>query len=326
VRFKIVVEFLDGSSSVFPENRADPEYEFFAGEVEPLFCTDFSTNPFTEGWTHNLTAGTTAGRPDDWDWGIPMSPVASNDPTAAFSGVEVLGNDLGGPDEDGMYQPDVQVYAQTPIIDTGVNSDVRLQYWRWLSVEDGFFDQATIYGNGRVAWQNLNTDSGDQSNTHHLDREWRFHDVPLSAQVQGGKVQVKFEIDSDGGLEFGGWTIDDFCVVAANGAVCGDGELIGAETCDEGAGNSDSEPDACRTNCQLASCGDGVRDNGEACDDGNVADGDTCSADCAQSTGEETDCGCGVDSRGEGMPAGSFILLGLGALLLLRPRRRRRPR
>ena len=27
-------------------------------------------------------------------------------------------------------------------------------------------------------------------------------------------VQVKFELESDQGLEFGGWTIDDFCVVA----------------------------------------------------------------------------------------------------------------
>jgi hypothetical protein len=48
---------------------------------------------------------------------------------------------------------------------------------------------------------------------------------------------------------------------------CGDGDVNQpSEQCDDGSGNSDTLPDACRTNCQLPMCGDGVTDSGEDCD------------------------------------------------------------
>lgn len=52
---------------------------------------------------------------------------------------------------------------------------------------------------------------------------------------------------------------------------CGDGNVVGDEECDDGVAlNSDSEPDACRTTCLAAHCGDGVIDadpaRGEVCD------------------------------------------------------------
>ncbi|HEV8323212.1 MAG TPA: hypothetical protein VG389_16470 [Myxococcota bacterium] len=57
---------------------------------------------------------------------------------------------------------------------------------------------------------------------------------------------------------------------------CGDGMLFSdCEQCDDGAANSDTTPDACRTSCRLPRCGDDVQDTGEACDDGNPdLDGD----------------------------------------------------
>src|SRR5687767_13546462 len=90
--------------------------------------------------------------------------------------------------------------------------------------------------------------------------EWRFHDVPLSDFINDGQVQVKFEIASDGGLEFGGWTVDDFCIIALAGSICGDGAVSATEECDEGGANSDEDPDACRADCRAAFCGDGVID------------------------------------------------------------------
>lgn len=53
-----------------------------------------------------------------------------------------------------------------------------------------------------------------------------------------------------------------------------------SEECDDGGANSDTAPDACRTDCRLPSCGDGVTDTGEDCDDGNFVDGDGCDPDC----------------------------------------------
>ena len=52
---------------------------------------------------------------------------------------------------------------------------------------------------------------------------------------------------------------------------CGDGVLDSAESCDDGAMISDERPDACReTGCVPAYCGDGVIDTGEDCDFGEA--------------------------------------------------------
>jgi cysteine-rich repeat protein len=75
---------------------------------------------------------------------------------------------------------------------------------------------------------------------------------------------------------------------------CGDGIIQGGEECDEGGLNSDTAPDACRTDCRMFRCGDGVVDTGEACDDGNRVDTDGCSNACAQSG-----CGDRVVQAGE---------------------------
>ncbi|MDC0739713.1 DUF4215 domain-containing protein [Polyangium mundeleinium] len=39
-------------------------------------------------------------------------------------------------------------------------------------------------------------------------------------------------------------------------------------------------PSACRLDCTIPTCGDGILDAGEVCDDGNVANFDGCAADC----------------------------------------------
>ena len=76
------------------------------------------------------------------------------------------------------------------------------------------------------------------------------------------------------------------------GTLCGNGTIEGSEECDDGAANSDSAPDACRTDCRSAHCGDGVTDTGEECDRGaqNADDvPDACRTDCMDPI-----CGDGV--------------------------------
>jgi len=60
-------------------------------------------------------------------------------------------------------------------------------------------------------------------------------------------------------------------------AVCGDNEIdtLAGEICDDGGSNSDITPDACRTYCHPAHCGDDVVDTGEVCD------GEGCLDDCS---------------------------------------------
>lgn len=68
-------------------------------------------------------------------------------------------------------------------------------------------------------------------------------------------------------------------------ASCGNGVQEPDEACDDGAANSDTAPDACRTTCRLPSCGDGVTDGGEDCDDGNPWGGDGCAPPCTPEAG-----------------------------------------
>jgi hypothetical protein len=316
VNYQVELAFGAGTTISFPDNPADPLYEFYVGNVEVIYCNDFDgDDPFAGEWFHSLDAGSAQEGADDWTWGTPAGVPGSGDPPGAYSGANAIGNDLGGGDYNGMYQPDKTNSATSPIIPVGAYSDVRLHYRRWLNVEDGFFDRATIYVNDEVAWENLNTDQGNASTTHHTDREWRFHDVPLSDFINDGQVQVKFEIASDGGLEFGGWTVDDFCVIALAGSICGDGAVSATEECDEGGANSDTDPDACRADCRAAFCGDGVVDADETCDDGeNQGTGQgTCPSACVEV--EQGGC-CSTGRGGAGHLAGLVLLIGLVAFRL----------
>lgn len=69
---------------------------------------------------------------------------------------------------------------------------------------------------------------------------------------------------------------------AGQTSYCGDGVVSRefGEECDEGAENSDSAPNRCRTSCKIPTCGDGVLDEAEACDDGNLDPDDGCNPDC----------------------------------------------
>lgn len=313
IRYQVTIRFADGASQTFPTNPTDDHYQIYVGDVVPLYCTDFETDPFTEGWTSGLMAESSQELgANDWQWGTPVGIGSSGDPATAHSGLSILGNDLGLDGGDGYYEAEVANYIESPPIEVGAYSDVRLQFWRWLNVEDGYFDQARVVANGTVAWENADSDMGDRSSIHHLDSEWRFQDIPVSQYISQGTLTTRFEIWSDQGLEIGGWNLDDFCVVAAAGSICGDGILTGSEQCDDGALNSDTDPDACRTTCRFPMCGDGIIDSGEMCDDGNTNNTDECTATCVTPAGADESGGCGCSGgRGtNGVPA-TVALLGL---------------
>jgi cysteine-rich repeat protein len=51
--------------------------------------------------------------------------------------------------------------------------------------------------------------------------------------------------------------------------ICGNGVIEPGEACDDGNSNSDTTPNACRTDCSDFVCGDGITDTNfnEECDD-----------------------------------------------------------
>ena len=313
------VKFSDGSLFRFPDNYADRYYQLYRGDTVPLYCTTFDdTDPVTDGWT---LGGTTAE--SAFEWGAPTGAGAT-DPKAPFSGAKIIAQNLAGD-----YSPDAQASARMPTIEVGTWSDVRLQYRRWLATEDSHFDHAHIVVNDQVAWSNATADNGDGSALAHVDKEWRFQDLPLSYYNRGEPLRIEFTHDSDPGLQFGGWALDDVCVVANVHSICGDGERSPTEACDDAAQNA-NVPNACRTWCALPACGDGILDDHEQCDVGAAGDAD-CSSTCQLIPHLPPPDGGGCCSTGTGAvtdPSGTGAATGLalvmGAVLARRRRHRRR--
>ncbi|HEY5924010.1 MAG TPA: MYXO-CTERM sorting domain-containing protein [Kofleriaceae bacterium] len=275
VLYHVTVKLADGSSLQYPQNKADPEYQMYVGNVEKIWCADF------EGGLGDWTVGGTVSTRVEFQAGAPMG--LAGDPSEAYAGANVLGIDLGG--DDGLYSSRVTQFAQSPEIDLMGHTAVRLQYYRWLNVEDGVYDPATVKINDQVVWQNQTSPDQESAGVSHTDREWRFHDIDLADKTATGKVSIKFELTSDQGLEFAGWNVDEVCLV-----------IPGAPS-------------------EL--CGNGNVDTDEACDDGNMTDGDMCSATCQLETDDGGCCSAGTN------PAGP-LALGLFTLGFVVVRRRRR--
>jgi hypothetical protein len=225
-QYKVTATFANGKVYTYPDNAADPMYEFYTGTVTKLYCTSFDDATEPTGWTH-------AGMPDtadEWQWGPPGEIAGTNDPRSAFSGANVYGMDLGKWTTDGVYASGGTTSLTSPMIPTMGMRVIRLQYRRQLNVEMGSNDQATIYANGMKVWSN-------NAMTNHVDKEWRFQDVDISAQATGGNVQVKFELVANGSNNYGGWNIDDFCVVGASGVA--PPPDAGPDAKPDGGGNGD---------------------------------------------------------------------------------------
>jgi cysteine-rich repeat protein len=254
IDYDLIATYDDGTTLSLPANAADPLYQAFSGSATPIACATMDLDPM---WT---TTGD-----DIWNWGpLPTNGAASGDPTAAHTGSAVLGTVIGGFNE-GAYPASDQTAIEMPMTDVSAYAVVHLQYWRWLTVEDGTYDQAQITANGSAVWQNVASASGL---IDHVDLEWRFQDVDVTPYVSEGQVQVSWSLTSDAEFQLGGWNLDDVCLVGLS---------------------------------KLPKCGDGILDPDEQCDDGNDFDGDGCSADCKLEVTATGGCNASTPGIGVGL-------------------------
>lgn len=165
-------------------------HRFYVGDLDVVFDDDFETD---SGWTHGADAGS-----DDWQRGTPRGRV--EDPAAAFSGTQAWGNDLGWNGTNGAYEANVTSWLESPEIDCTDCEGARLQFRRWLSLDDAV---ARILVNDTVVWDSQNR----------FDSHWEFVDVDISDVADGQVVKLRFEIESGDTGGHGGWTLDDVSVV-----------------------------------------------------------------------------------------------------------------
>ncbi|HMJ52264.1 MAG TPA: hypothetical protein VK540_09315 [Polyangiaceae bacterium] len=299
-QYRVTATFANGKAYTFPDNAADPDYQVYAGTAQNLYCTNFDDAVAPADWTH----GATPTEADEWEWGLPGEIAGTNDPRVASSGAKVYGMDLGKWTTDGVYPAGATSYLQSPQISTAGMSVVRLQYRRQLNVETGASDQASIYANGVKVWSNATT-------ANHVDKEWRLHDVDISAQAANGTAQVKFELVSNATNNFGGWNIDDFCIVGIPGPQTDGGEDGGAPDASEDA-TSDGASDVTSSDVDASDGGtdDAPLDASEPADAVVDArsDGD------ANDTGAAADARDGADSGATGGTAGAAGNAGSGGV------------
>jgi hypothetical protein len=181
-------------------------FSFHIGSMSQvqMFFDDFESAG-NNGWTHVQIA-----TQDDWQHGAPSSGSAY-DPPAAYSGTRCWGNDLGITGGDGDYRANVDNYLESPAIDLTDSVNTRLTFRRWLSVEDGIYDHAILSVNGTEIWRN----PGGGGEDHTIDTSWVEESYDISSVADGNPaVRIRFELQSDGGLQFGGWNIDDVRIVS----------------------------------------------------------------------------------------------------------------
>ncbi|TAH35484.1 MAG: M20/M25/M40 family metallo-hydrolase [Planctomycetota bacterium] len=203
VDYYLVATDTGGNQAWLPEGFSPGEswYSFVVGIARQIVFNDFE-GATDEGWTHTQVA-----QQDDWARGTPQGK--SDDPAAAYSGARCWGNDLGIQSNfDGNYEANVNNRLESPVFDLSGETGVRLRFQRWLNVEDGTYDHARIYVLEAGVWNKVweNPASGD---VH--DSRWTEFDLDISAFADNNAgARVRFEMVSDGGLEYGGWNLDDF--------------------------------------------------------------------------------------------------------------------
>lgn len=195
------IEASDDQGNTQRNPRGNDEYSFIVGVFKQLYFNDFE-GATDEGWTHDLIA-----TQDDWQRGAPQGKV--QDPGSAYSGTNVWANDLGNPGWNGEYASNTHNYLESPIWDFTGEAGIRMRFRRHLSVEkrnsaSNPYDRAELLVNGQTVWIN-------PFPTDVIDTDWTLVDYDISGIADNNvSVQTRFEMESDGGLEFGGWTIDDF--------------------------------------------------------------------------------------------------------------------
>ncbi|HXV78105.1 MAG TPA: S8 family serine peptidase [Candidatus Polarisedimenticolaceae bacterium] len=208
-------------------DAAGVPFSFNVNEIPGLvFHETFETDT---GWT----------LPDDWERGTPQGlGSGAGDPTAAWSGLSVIGNDLSGLGAfAGDYEPVTSSSALSPVFSTRQQRGLELIVHRKLGVTST--DEAGIY---------VVTSGADQvwtSNYQVMDDDWFVHSRDISAWADNkNAVQIEFRIESsDPGTSFG-WNIDEVIVkdralpdYQACGGCAGAPTFAGLETV--------SDPDAC---------------------------------------------------------------------------------
>jgi cysteine-rich repeat protein len=186
------------------------------------------------GFTHSGTL-------DEWERGTPsVAPINS-----CASGTNCWKTDL-----DGTYNPSSNATLVSPAIDLSNTAGSLIVSWMQKSnIESALRDSASVTireeddSNSTPLWTWL---GGNGATGDHEAAGWGLHQAVVPGYA-GDSAELVFNLTADSSIQWTGLAVDDV-VISACVYVCGDGDELGAEECDDG--NTDSG-DGCDENCRL---------------------------------------------------------------------------
>jgi len=200
--FRIVSTDLRGNTAAY--DAAGSPFSFAATRIPGLFIDNFETNT---GWTLE----------GEWQIGAPQGKGSSPpDPSAAFSGTQVLGHDLTGlGTRPGDYEPQKIESAASPVINATSLVAGQLKFRRWLNTSGGGA-QAFVDAFKNGTWSTVWSSDAFFGNS---ESSWSLQTLDVSAFADGNS-QFRVRFRQKGGLtgssSRSGWNIDRLVLKSAN--------------------------------------------------------------------------------------------------------------
>ena len=203
------VETENGEMYRYPEDNDTLK----VGVATELYSWNMDSNP---GWT-------TMGQ---WEWGIPTGDGGEfgyPDPSSGATGLQVYGYNLQGDYENNLQQK----HLTTNVLDVAGTQDIKLQFSRYLNVEQPVYDHASIAisadggGNWTTLWSNPATIE---------DNAWQQVVYDISEVVPGAQtIQIRWTMgETDGAWRYSGWNIDDVQIMTTSSSgISGDANCDG---------------------------------------------------------------------------------------------------
>lgn len=164
------------------------------GTIEVQYSWNMDTDP---GWA----------REGLWDWGVPQGLGGVEhgypDPTAGYTGANVLGYNLAGD-----YEPDMsEMVVTTGALDCSRLQAVSLRFRRWLGVEVSVYDTAAVRASvDSITWTDVWMNSNQLT-----DPSWQLVEYDLASIADGQEtLYLRWVMGAtDEAWEFCGWNLDD---------------------------------------------------------------------------------------------------------------------
>lgn len=169
-------------------------------------------------------------RTGQWAYGSPTGAGSHNrDPNSGYTGSNVFGYNLSGDYPNGMTQTR---HLTTTAIDCANITQAELRFRRWLGVEAGEFDRASVeVSNNGSAWTTIWSNPTAAAIS---DSAWTLQTYDISAVADShAAVYVRWGMGAtDTSTTYPGWNIDDVEIhgvlhQSCSGTVLGDADLDG---------------------------------------------------------------------------------------------------